>query len=410
MGQTQFIVAQLGARMHYAVPRILQACGQLERLFTDICAVRGWPRLLKLVPTQLRSEPISRLLSRVPIGVPSNRVAAFNNIGYQYARRRNSNPSEDQLSVHLWAGREFCRRILDAGLGSATGVFTFNSAGLELLHAAKREGLRAVMEQTIAPMNVELQLLSDEAARFPGWEGSTKIEGTCAALYCDREQSEWQLADIILCGSDFVRDGIAQCGGPVEKCVVVPYGVDSPIPKSEPRKRERSAPLHVLTVGSVGLRKGSPYVLQAAQRLKGEAVFRMVGHIGVENEAELQLREHLELVGAVPKGELSRHFAWADVLLLPSLCEGSATVTYEALACARPVICTHNTGSVARDGLEGFIIPIRDSAAIVEKIRQLREDHDLLRQLSENAMVRASEFTIAEYGGRLINALHMGCN
>ncbi len=37
-----------------------------------------------------------------------------------------------------------------------------------------------------------------------------------------REEPEWQMADIIICGSEFVRSGIAQCGGPVEKCAVVP--------------------------------------------------------------------------------------------------------------------------------------------------------------------------------------------
>src|SRR5208283_380502 len=112
------------------------------------------------------------------------------------------------------------------------------------------------------------------------------------------------------------------------------------------------SPLRVLTVGTVGLRKGSPYVLEAAKQLTGKAVFRMVGGIGVTREAETQLREHLELTGAVSRNEIAKHFEWADVFLLPSICEGSATVTYEALAHGLPVICTPNTGSVVRDGME----------------------------------------------------------
>ena len=71
---------------------------------------------------------------------------------------------------------------------------------------------------------------------------------------------EWNEAEVILCPCEFVRESIARCGGPVEKCVVVPYGVDisdpSPgIPVQKPESKNR--PLRVLTVGAVGLRKGS---------------------------------------------------------------------------------------------------------------------------------------------------------
>ena len=409
MSERTYVVAQLGARMHYAVPRILEASGQLERLYTDICAVRGWPRLLNLIPNSLRPTAVNRLLSRVPRGVHPGRITAFNDFGYEYAKRRNLLAGQGRFVVHLWAGEEFCRRVLNAGFGSAGGVFTFNSAGLELLQRAKQTGLKAVTEQTIAPMRLELGLLSDETGRFPGWEAST--ENTGASAYCDREEEEWKSADLILCGSEFVRDGIAQCGGPVEKCLVVPYGADFTNARAESRKEkaERStfSLLRVLTVGSVGLRKGSPYVLEAARQLKGKAQFRMVGSIGVEHEAEVKLRGHADLIGPVPRTELAEHFDWADVFLLPSLCEGSATVTYEALAYGLPVICTSNTGSVARDGVEGFVVPIRDAAAIVDKLLQLSNDSELLGRMSANGAIRAKEFTVAKYGDRLTSALRM---
>ena len=409
MSERTYVVAQLGARMHYAVPRILEASGQLERLYTDICAVRGWPRLLNLIPNSLRPTAVNRLLSRVPRGVHPRRITAFNDFGYEYAKRRNLVVRQGRFAVHLWAGEEFCRRVLEAGFGSAGGVFTFNTAGLEVLQRAKQTGLKAVTEQTIAPMSLELELLSDEAGRFPGWEASTENEG--ASAYCKREVEEWKSADLILCGSEFVRDGIARCGGPLGKCVVVPYGVDFTNAKAESGKRKANrstfSPLRVLTVGSVGLRKGSPYVLEAARQLKGKAQFRMVGSIGVEHEAEIKLREHLELTGPVPRGELAGHFDWADVFLLPSLCEGSATVTYEALAYGLPVVCTANTGSVARDGVEGFVVPIRDAAAIVDRLRQLLDDSELLGRMSANGAARAKEFTVAKYGDRLTSTLRM---
>jgi glycosyltransferase involved in cell wall biosynthesis len=160
----------------------------------------------------------------------------------------------------------------------------------------------------------------------------------------------------------------------------------------------------VLTVGAIGLRKGSPYVLAAAKQLKDKAVFRMVGSIGVTSQAEAQLREHLELTGPVPRSDIAKHFAWADIFLLPSICEGSATVTYEALGYGLPVICTPSAGSVVRDGLEGFIVPLRDATAIAGRIDRLAQNVELRSQMAAKAKARATEFTVEAYGQRLLAA------
>ena len=64
-------------------------------------------------------------------------------------------------------------------------------------------------------------------------------------------------------------------------------------------------------------------------------------------------------------------YAWANVFVLPSICEGSAMVTYEALSWGLPIITTYNTGSIVRDNIDGFIVPIRDSQAIANKLMHL---------------------------------------
>jgi glycosyltransferase involved in cell wall biosynthesis len=80
-------------------------------------------------------------------------------------------------------------------------------------------------------------------------------------------------------------------------------------------------------------------------------------------------------------------------------------VTYEALGYGLPVVCTPNAGSVVRDGLEGFIVPVRDATAIAGRIEQLTQDVDLRAQMSAGAKARAAEFTVAAYGQRLLAAL-----
>jgi glycosyltransferase involved in cell wall biosynthesis len=55
--------------------------------------------------------------------------------------------------------------------------------------------------------------------------------------------------------------------------------------------------------------------------------------------------------------------------------------------------------------VDGFIVPIRDSDAIIERLERLDSDRDLFAFMSENAQERAAEFTIEKYGDRLLSAL-----
>jgi glycosyltransferase involved in cell wall biosynthesis len=72
------------------------------------------------------------------------------------------------------------------------------------------------------------------------------------------------------------------------------------------------------------------------------------------------------------------------------------------LAHALPVICTPNTGSIVRDGVEGFIVPIQDSEAIVECLKQLTSDPGLYTSMSERALGRyRSAGNLDSYASRL---------
>jgi len=398
-----YAVAQLGARMHYAVPRILADGGALSHFYTDICAIQGWPRGLRLLPAKVLSSGLRRLAGRVPVGVPSEKLSTFTSFGWEYARRRRrARTAEETTQAHLWAGAQFNELILRRGLGDAEGVYTFNGAGLLLLAEARRRGLRGVMEQTIAPVEIEVGILDEEAGLFPDWEASRRSNGLLGALGA-REATEWQHADRIVCGSEFVRQGIHDVGGPVDKCVVVPYGVDA---KPGRLRRRASGPLKVLFVGAVGLRKGVQYIKNAAEMLShSQFEFRLVGSVGVNPRAEAALRSAVSIPGPTPRSEMSKNWEWADVFLLPSLCEGSATVCYEALAAGLPVITTPNAGSVVRDGVDGFIVPIRDGLAIAERLERLASEPGLLEQMSANALETAREFTVEKYATRLLGAL-----
>ena len=102
---------------------------------------------------------------------------------------------------------------------------------------------------------------------------------------------------------------------------------------------------------------------------------------------------------------MAAHYRWADVFVLPSICEGSAAVCYEALAYGLPVITTPNAGSVVRNGVDGYIVPIRDADAIACKLELLASDPRLLAELSANVKDRAREFTVSRYAARLFSTI-----
>jgi glycosyltransferase involved in cell wall biosynthesis len=396
------VASQLGARMHYAVPRILGEAGLLERFYTDICAVQGFPRLLALVPRRLQPRAIRRLAGRIP-AVPGDKIRSFPLLGaYQVARRMRAAGSAEETRLALLDGKAFSHAVAAAGFGRASGFYGIAGECLEQLQAARAQGLWTAVEQIIAPRDVVDRLIAGEAARFPDWANG-QVGDPYAAAFALRERAEWAAADLVVCPSEFVRDSVAAVGGPAEKCVLVPYGID--ISRFAVPERRRGDRLRVLTVGAVGLRKGSPYVVAAAREMLGEAQFRMVGAIGAGLAGSLLWSPNLELCGAVPRAEMAAHFAWADVFLLPSACEGSATVTYEALAAGLPVIATPNTGSVVEDGVSGFVVPLGATQPIITALRALAGDAARLEAMSAAARARAADYDIAAYGRRLLAAL-----
>jgi glycosyltransferase involved in cell wall biosynthesis len=111
---------------------------------------------------------------------------------------------------------------------------------------------------------------------------------------------------------------------------------------------------------------------------------------------------NVETVGPVPRSAVADEYARADVFCLPSLCEGSATVVYEALAAGLPVITTPNAGSIVRDGREGFIVPVRDAEAIASRIDELASDDALRQEMARAARERSRYGSLDAYARRLL--------
>ena len=401
------IVAQLGARRHYAVPRGLYAAGLLERLMTDACAANlPWRWLDELMPTQTRPGRLRRLLDRRVEEVPASLIRGFPLLTLSTVWWSGS----DEAQTDYWAERNaaFGKKVVKAGFGQADAVYGFNGAALEIFRAAQERGLTAILDQTAAPWRSITALLRKEQEQWPAWE-TVAAEIDQSGRLSAREEEEWAIADRIICGSEFVVSALAACGGPKDRCTTVPYPAFLVARIGELGKFDRSyvgRPLRVLFAGTLQLRKGVQYLLEAKRQLKTAQVeFRLVGSSRLSERAISELSRHMEVVGPAPRSEMARHYTWADVLVLPTLSEGSANVCYEAMAAGLPVITTPNAGSVVRDGIEGFVVPVRDAEAITDRLDRLASDLNHLEEMSSAALLRAPNFTLERYKDRLVATL-----
>lgn len=394
-------VAMLGARMHYAVPRLLHEAGLLERFYTDSYAGNK-PLLragLRALPAGLSSAEVRRWLGREDRRLAPDKVISFEWLGlrYAFARRRSRNVMyQEALSVDT--ARRFNTAILQS-LEQLHGViWGFNSAALELFEAAKAAGATCVLEQTILPRRLESSLLAVEADKWPGWQPGFSVPAN-GGLLAEREEREWQLADWIVAGSDFVRDGLIACGVAPGKIRTIPYGVDvSRFPPPDVREHRRG-PLQVLFVGEVGLRKGGPGLLEALRRLGPDKVqARFAGLVALDPEKLAPYRDVATFLGPVPRSDMAHAYRRADVYALPSIVEGSATSTYEALLSGLPLVVTPNTGAIICGGDAGQLVPAGDVDAIAEALERYCEDRALWARHREGAIVMREEASAERYG------------
>jgi len=133
------------------------------------------------------------------------------------------------------------------------------------------------------------------------------------------------------------------------------------------------------------------------QKIKGKIPFncKVVGRLDIKSHYVEKYSNVCEFTGLVPRSKMRELYKWADVFVLPSICEGSAMVTYEALSSGLPVITTPNSGSIVRNGIDGLIIPIRNSDIIADKLIQIYQkyfqlqelitSHDYLQEIFQNS-------------------------
>jgi len=212
-----------------------------------------------------------------------------------------------------------------------------------------------------------------------------------------REELIYHQADAIVVPSQVARQSFITEGIAAEKVHVIPYGVRlDRFKKTGSPPSGQNARFEVLFVGGVSLRKGIPYLLKAFAKLRHPYKrLRIIGSVPSSFKpflATLPL-DDVEFVGAVPQTELVDYMSRSHVMVLPSIEEGLALVQGQALSCGCPIIASTATGSqdLFTDGVEGFILPIRDWDGIVDRLQRLADDPDLRDRMSTAASIRVGQ-------------------
>jgi glycosyltransferase involved in cell wall biosynthesis len=285
-----------------------------------------------------------------------------------------------------------------AGQLEPAGIFHgWNGACLHALRRAKGMGMRTVVERASSHPLTQAALLEEEYRR---WDIPLRLPQWNLA----RCVAELEEADYVTVPSAFAAQSLRDAGLPADRLIELPFGVD--LTRFRPAAEQAPRPFRAIFAGQLSVRKGLPYLLDAWQRLDWrDAELWLVGAPAPDFMA-LRRRwpalSNVHFIAHTP--DLPAFMTQCDVFVFPSIEEGSALVTYEALACGLPTITTPNAGSVVRDGIEGFLVPIRDAEALAGRLEQLRADDVLRRQMALAARRRAEAYSWHDYQARLLAA------
>ncbi len=252
----------------------------------------------------------------------------------------------------------------------------------------QRRGGKFFCDRGSSHQRYQEELVSDEYRRWGVHAPVSDPRDTA------REEAIYDMADGITVPSSFAARSFVARGVPQEKVHTIPYGVrlerfcPPANPPCSPAER-----FEVLFVGSVSLRKGVPYLLEAFARVQHpHKRLRIVGALSGEIAAVLPKlpKESVEFLGLQPQDRVAKLMGESHLLVLPSIEEGLALVQGQAMATGCPVLASTNTGGedLFTDEQEGFIVPIRDVAALTDRMQRMIDDPSLWMLLRSAALER----------------------
>jgi len=166
--------------------------------------------------------------------------------------------------------------------------------------------------------------------------------------------------------------------------------------------------------------KGVNEYIEAARIVKNrqpQARFVLVGWSFSDNPSaigpdQIEMWKHegiVEIYGETK--DVRPYIADSSVYVLPSYREGTPRTVLEAMAMGRPIITTDVPGcrETVRDGLNGFLVSVKDSNALAEAMEKMIREPNLLAQMGTESRKLAEQKYDVHKVNRVINQ-EMGIN
>ena len=342
--------------------RQLHQAGVLERMVTAVPLSRvGLPR--ELVSTRLRWSACRWVAGRAW-------------------------PQADRM-----LSRELIRdfdRWAASHLGEPSVVNGLSGFATETLSQASARGVTVFCDRGSWHILEQQRVLEEEANRI----GAPRVQFDRSMI--ERELREYQLADRILVPSEQARRSFIRRGIGADRVLKVPYGVD--ISTFSVPTKER-CPGAVVSIATVGLRKGHHHLVQAFRMLSTpNASLTLVGTVTPGWDRRLDLDQAgVRATGPVNRSRVIEELQRASVFVLASVEEGLALVIAQAMACGLPIIATEATGvrELITDRVDGLVVPAPpDAETLAEAMDSLLSDSDRAK-----AMGAAGRRKVESFGG-----------
>lgn len=213
---------------------------------------------------------------------------------------------------------------------------------------------------------------------------------------------ECKLADLILLNSEVAKKTFIDAGFSEQKLAAVTPSVDTvrfrPVPKKDSTFR-------VLYVGTIEPRKGVHYLIPAFLKVKiPDSELLLIGGYSTRGtrkmvEKSLQHSNIKQEFWDFSRDDPTKVFGRCSVLVLPSVEDGFGLVALEAMACGLPVIVTSHCGAadIVEEGINGFVVPPRDTEAIVDKLNFLAKNPSICKNMGKAARATAEKYTQEKY-------------
>jgi glycosyltransferase involved in cell wall biosynthesis len=285
-------------------------------------------------------------------------------------------------------------------------IHTWPSGALRTLKTAAALGIPTVLERPNAHTRFAIEVVKQECERL----GLTMPAGHEHAENPGKvrlEEEEFGLADRLLCPSDFVARTFIDKGFPQEKLARHQYGYDESAYFPAQDQRPLAPGLTMLFVGGCAPRKGLHYALEAwlQSPASRNGKFLIAGAFipgYAEKLASMLSHPSVTMLGHrkdVP--ELMRN---SDILILPTIEEGSALVTSEARGSGCVLLVSEAAGAICTHMENSLVHRVGDVAVLTRHITMLHEDRALLERLRSASLNALGELTWKTAGIRLLNA------